>query len=419
MLSIIGNLGEKEGSAVLSRVLCIWELGGEQGHLAVLSNLNEALQQLGHEPSFALKDLSQAHIYFKSDLHRVFQAPVWQQRLKPAAPVQSFADALLLKGYRESGTLKSLVMAWRNLIESISAELIFTNYAPTAQIAARSLGLPIIAIGSGFAVEPPGRPGVHWQTFQPEVDGGVTANETLCLEAVNQVESDLGVPISAYLSDVNHADAYIFHHQRELDVYGRHRPNSAMYHPMAPPNIGLPVSSAELQDSPIVFAYLKVYFPKLEVVLEALCRLPVKVVVCCLGMSRSQLVEWRNKGLEIYGQILQLDEMLPRCRLLISHGGAGITSNALSCGIPFLGLPFHMENLSICVAARDSGVGDFLIKIQNPETVAGQIIQLMENGDIRKRCKGLQKAYKSLLDVPLSETVERAISLVLADSAIG
>ncbi|WP_210404904.1 glycosyltransferase [Hahella sp. CCB-MM4] len=324
------------------------------------------------------------------------------------------ASALLLKGYREPATLRSMVMAWRNLMLTAGAEVVFANYAPTAQMAALSLGLPIIILGSGFAVEPPGRSGVNWQTFQPMVRKGLSSEEAVCLKAANQVLSELGLSRLTHLSDINQADVYIFHHLKELDIYRHLRLEDEIYHPFSLPDVVGQMTSEDWSESDTVVAYLKSYYPKLDIVLGALSRFPIKVLISCPGLPEDKLQEWRNNGLEIYSQLLDLRRAFKNCRLFISHGGIGTLSDALLHGIPFLGLPFHMENLSNCVAAKNAGLGDYLVKIDNPKSVADQINHFMENDGIRTRCRALGKKYYDQVDKPLSETIDQAINQVLS-----
>ena len=398
----------------IKRLFCAWELGGEQGHLATMSTLGQALQQLGHQVVYTLKDLSQAHTFFIR-AESLFQAPLWQVRYQQAYAVHSLPDALLLKGYHQSETLLTLVVAWRRLMELSGAETVFCNYAPTANIAAQTLGLPVIAVGSGFALEPPGQPSLHWQRQNTDADTALpehatpAKNEQRCVTSINHVLQRFGQPAISYLSDINRTSGCLFTHQRELDVYAGYRRDEAVYLPFSIPVI----QGAEQVETGAggleIFAYLKPHYPRLEELLNLLCG--KSAVVCCPGLPQAKVNEWQAKGLMIYSHLLKLDEILPRCRLFVGHGGIGTVSDALSAGVPVLGIPLHMENLGTCMALKRSGFGDYLTPSQDQTAVSEVIEALLLDGPIRQRCLALRKQSQQQ-DNSLLEVLKQMISNV-------
>ncbi len=58
---------------------------------------------------------------------------------------------------------------------------------------------------------------------------------------------------------------------------------------------------------------------------------------------------------------------MPRCDLIISHGGHGTALNALRAGVPLLMLPQHMEQLLVTerVAVAGAGLGVFPTHIES------------------------------------------------------
>ncbi len=391
----------------MKNVLCAWELGGEQGHLATLAILNQALSQLGAAPILALKDLSQAHRFFDLQRTRLLQAPVWQLRYQRKYPVHSLADALLLKGYRQADTLESQVMAWRQMLEFTGAELVFSNYAPTIHIAARSLGLPIVTVGSGFSVEPPGRSGRSWQHFGAVSEQSLSQHEQLCLSSVNTVLEKLKLCPISYLSDLNQTDAHLFHHHRELDIYAELREQGAVYRPF--PLMGVNHTSMATKGAGI-FAYLKPQYSHLDLILDALSRLSVPVVVSCPGLSRDRVDQWQSRDLTVFNHLLDLAQILPGCRLLINHGGIGTIANALTFGVPSLNLPFHMENLSTSMAVKRAGIGDYLTLPAEQQSLDQQILAVAENPTIHANCQRIRGQYQTTMAQPLHEVIATIIN---------
>ncbi|MBI5040888.1 MAG: hypothetical protein HZB57_06735 [Gammaproteobacteria bacterium] len=61
----------------MSRILCVWELGGGYGHIAALAPLAQALRVRGHEVTLVLKDLFYAEAILGTTGLDYVQAPVW------------------------------------------------------------------------------------------------------------------------------------------------------------------------------------------------------------------------------------------------------------------------------------------------------------------------------------------------------
>ncbi len=125
----------------MARVLLGWELGGGLGHVANLLPLAHELARLGHEPVFALRDISEPWPLLSATGYRIFQAPWLRDRpnLTGGRPfrARSYADILAYNGFDEPGVLQSLVSAWDRLLETIDPELVVIEHAPALCLAWR------------------------------------------------------------------------------------------------------------------------------------------------------------------------------------------------------------------------------------------------------------------------------------------
>jgi len=242
-------------------------------------------------------------------------------------------------------------------------------------------------------------------------EGIMSKNEQRCLFTITQVLDYLGQPEIKFLSDINRYDGRIFHHQKELDVYEKMRMEGGIYHPFPAPFLQHIKPAGKATDKIEIFAYLKPQYPQLDRVLELLAE--QSSMVCCPGMHPSKLREWQSKGLKIQTELLHLDKILPHCRLFIGHGGVGTFSNALSAGVPVLGLPIHMENLGTCMALKQAGLGDYIIPSSGNDGIAEALSKLLLDEEIRHQCQKVQYQYQDGKPQSLAEVMMRSIRDVI------
>ena len=77
----------------MARFLLAWELGGDYGHLMRFLTLARELVRRGHEPVFALRELTHVETVLGSEPFRVFQAPIFAGQVTGLPAAIGFADA--------------------------------------------------------------------------------------------------------------------------------------------------------------------------------------------------------------------------------------------------------------------------------------------------------------------------------------
>jgi len=136
----------------MARFLYAWELGSNLGHLATFEPVAQQLRQDGHHVTFAVRE-THACATFLDDRFAWLQAPRFDGSTGMAAPA-SYADILAGVGYADPAALMGLVVAWRTLLQLARPQLVFADHAPTAILAARTLGIPVMLFGPGFTMPP-------------------------------------------------------------------------------------------------------------------------------------------------------------------------------------------------------------------------------------------------------------------------
>ncbi|KQV82366.1 hypothetical protein ASD15_10020 [Massilia sp. Root351] len=269
----------------MARFHLCWELGGGLGHAGRLKVLAAALLARGHEVSVSLRDLAQAHGLFSgrfSDPLRAapgvmgargpqmpalrtppLQAPVWLHRTEGMPPNHaSHAEILLTAGYLQAEPLAGLVAGWRSIFSLLRPEVVVADYAPTAILAARSMGLRSASVGSAFSMPPPGRalPCLReWENIAPQ---RLADAEARVLQAANAVLAHHGAPPLSWAADLLLGDAPLLTTWPELDPFSRTAGAAGVewYGPAFLPAGGAPPAWPP-GNGPKVFAYLKPAMP--------------------------------------------------------------------------------------------------------------------------------------------------------------
>ena len=131
------------------KVLLGWELGAGQGHIQRLVALAQRLTLYGCVPVFALKSQNLKGMDFP-----------YQSVAAPRLPFSgredshTFADILATFGFNQADLLSTHLQNWQAIIKSINPDLVITDHAPGLVLAAKGR-VPVVVIGSHFAVPPP------------------------------------------------------------------------------------------------------------------------------------------------------------------------------------------------------------------------------------------------------------------------
>ncbi len=122
----------------MARIAFAWELGGELGHAMADNALAAALRARGHRIAFAFRELKPLGYLDDCAAHDVFQAPVSVSEGRGQAIPASFADILVGCGYDRAEHVSGLLGAWLSLFDRWKPDLLVSDFAPTALLAARA-----------------------------------------------------------------------------------------------------------------------------------------------------------------------------------------------------------------------------------------------------------------------------------------
>lgn len=358
----------------MARILLAWELGANLGHLMPLRRLAQAFRTLGHDCLFAARDLAAAEEALEPELGPVLQAPLRAGTARNLVRTQvSYASLLNNSGFDDVTGLAGRVRAWRTLLQQQGASMLVADHAPTAALAARTLDLPVLALGTGFTVPPLTAP---FPVFRPDAvvsDVILLHNESAVLGNINAALARLQLPALPRLQGLYENALSRVMSYPELDHYEVARrepycgvPDSAYGGPPPWPNaVG-----------PKILGYLR-GGKTLNTVLEALQRSSACVLVRVGDASAARLRQYERPGMHIVEAPLDMRAAARDCDAFVSYASHGMAAELLLAGKPGLLLPDTLERE--LVARRVKQLGAALVPGSGDFNLSAALRQLIDD----------------------------------------
>jgi UDP:flavonoid glycosyltransferase YjiC (YdhE family) len=350
------------------RLLFAWELGRNLGHASKIREVAAALGGLAEVVVAAREPAAFARLTGGFD-GTVLPAP----HAPPDPPRRaedigrSYPDDLRHCGWAGPDKLAALLRAWRALFAEVEPDLLVTQAAPTAMLAARGLSFALAVLGSGYDLPPRGIPMPPFRWWQPGEAAVVAAREPAVVATANAALrlAGGGPPLSAFADLFAEATACL----ATVPALDHYRPRSR-WEAAPPPCLGQLVTveaGAALRwrdgAGPRVFAYLSPAAAVFPAAAEALARLgpQADVILAAPGLgapaqtARSARLE--AAGVRAVDGPVRLDALREAADLCISHASNGVVAAFLAAGVPQLGLPTHIEQFMIARVLADQQAG--------------------------------------------------------------
>lgn len=384
----------------MARFLLCWEFGGALGHAGRFKSLAEALLGRGHQVDLMLRDIVHTRALL-SDLNaqgaRILQAPIWlHQTVGVPNPVISLSEIVMGNGYLQAEALTGLVEGWRGVMSLCQPDVIVADYAPTATLAARTLGIPVASVGIGFYVPPDASPLPPFRTWEPIAAGRVEHYDRQVLATVNEVLCKYQAPPLAKLADLFRGDLPLLCTWPELDHHGRGaRPADQHY---LGPSL-LPSSGEAPQwpegDGPAVFAYIRSSHPDHLALLQALDQLGCRTLCYLPEVAAGQPEPLRSPRIRYARGPVHLGQALPQSQLVICHAGEATLAQAILAGVPVLMLPMQAEQFLMALRVEEAGVGINVAARTRPTDYKAWLSQLLNQPVHRQAAQGLAQRYQA------------------------
>ncbi|MBK8118109.1 MAG: hypothetical protein IPK39_01885 [Sulfuritalea sp.] len=371
-------------------ILYAWEFGANLGHVGAFMPLARALRDQGHEVHWMVTQPAVVGDFLAGAGFTWLAAPSVPEATRPGPPL-TYADILLRFGYAEPRALFGLVGGWREAMRLTGARLVLADHAPTALLAARSMGLPVMLFSNGFTAPPRRSPLPNMRPWAPLPEQTISQLDQSALAAVNQVLARYGcaqLPHLADLFDVAEEALVTF---PELDHYADRGP--ARYWGSLPSAGAGRRVTWPAGRTPRLFAYLRPESPHLEAVLAALLALGQSTVLYFPNMPPAMAARFVAPHLSFLDHPADIEQMTREADAAITYASLATTTAFLLAGKPLLMLPGHLEQFLVARRVEEMGAG----RLVNPEQPAGDlrgaIADLINNPSWRANARAFAAKY--------------------------
>jgi UDP:flavonoid glycosyltransferase YjiC (YdhE family) len=398
----------------MSKLLYAWEFGADFGHIGAFLPLARTLRQRGHDVRWAVAQTAPTARLLAQDGFTWLQAPTCQE-MPRAGPPLSYNDILLRFGYANGEDLFGLVVAWRELMRLTGAQAVLVDHAPTAILAARTLGIPVVLFGSGFYVPPRQRPLPNMRPWLALPPGQLDALENQALASINAVLERFGQPplgAVACLFDVAEDTLLGF---PELDHYADRGP-ARYWGNLLDPGVGDAPAWPKLQGKRI-FGYLRTGTRHHEAALAALHALGQPTIVFFPDAPPALLERYAAPHLVFSATLLDLAQTAREADAAITYASFTTTTSFLLMGKPLLLLPGQLEQFLLARRVEEMGAGLMVNPEQPPVDLELKLRRVLLEPDFTLNAQAFARKYANFpQDTIIAHLVRRIEEIAATQS---
>jgi len=325
----------------------------------------------GHAIGFIFRELRHLPLLPETAGYDLFNAPVLvKEGLGMGAPL-SLAEIMLGCGYSDAQWLTGALREWLRLLGEWKADLLVADYAPTALLAARVMGLKRVSLSIPFAVPPPLTPLPAFRFDRPAPPERLASADAQVLATVNRALAAVGAAPLAALHEQFRSDEDFLLTFPELDAYGN-RPTARYWGPRYREDAGVSVHWPAGR-GPRVLVYLKRELPQLDALIALLAASPCRVIAYVPDLEPARAQRLKGALRIVSDKPVRYAPLLGECDLFVSQAGSAATGTLLS-GVPQLMFPVHYEQYLSAVRIAQLGAGIALL----PEATTAEVARAWE-----------------------------------------
>lgn len=374
----------------MASIFYAWELGGGFGHVGAFMPLAQSLRDAGYDVKWAVSQPAEVGAFLARNGFTWLPAPNVAEKQHKNPPL-NYADILLRYGYDDAEHLFGLVGAWRTLMQVSKARLVLVDHAPTALIAARTLGLPVMLFSSGFAIPPMRYPLPNMRPWASVTNNLLEQFDDQVCRNINVVLKEFacqGIDHVARLFDVEEPAVLTF---PELDHY-QGRGLASYWGSLYQAGGGVRVSWMD-NTLPRIFAYLRFEVVQHVALLELLVAMDVQCVVYFPGIDPALKERFARSQLQFTEHPLDIGQVMREVDYVITYANLLTTTAALLAGKPLLLLPFHLEQFLLAQRVETLGAGIMVRPEATREILVGSIQQLVHDDQIKNCAELFARKY--------------------------
>jgi hypothetical protein len=388
-------------------VLFANEGGTGRGHALALRRVADALG-----PAFA----KEAALY-RDDLlpiiqpvcDAVFRGPglsydrTWRLS-NGAVATSTFGEFLGDLGFRDVDFLSRNIAWWKDLFASRAYDLVVTEYAPCALLAARASGIRCAVVGGGYGIPADGL--TEFPVFLPQHFERIY-DESEMVAAVNKAAVPLGLDPIGYLPQVFDCDAKLVTSLPLFDPY-----DGLRLEPLLSPGTDCPAAVGGSGEE--VFVYLSNPDAVRPALIEALARIPLPVRAYLPWRSPAIADRLLAGGVTLIDQPAPPDQFASRTRLFINAGQSDTMTFGFAAGLPSLAFPEHLEHTFQATRAQGKGLAQ--IAPDGPADALVQAIELAyQDTQLAARTQAVAPEIRAILSQDRRKAMQERLRPVLVD----
>lgn len=400
----------------MSRIGYAWEFGANLGHIGTFLPIARDLRAHGHDVRWMVAHAGQAARLLDQEGFAWLQAPNFPEIVLKTPP-QNYADILLRFGYASAEDLLGLTVAWRELLTLTDSDMLLADHAPTAILAARTLGIPVMLFGNGFFVPPQVSPMPNMRPWVHVPVEALARIDAEALASVNFVLRRFGKKPLDRLAELFLVAETAVLAFPELDHYPQRGP--AAYWGMLPAAVAHPpVWPSDAR--PRVYAYLRMSSPHGEAALQALADRHVPCLVYCPDISPAMRDRYSSADLRFADAPLDLNQTAREADVGVTYASSAATVAFLLAGKPVLMLPGHLEQYLFAARVEELGAGLLVHPERPPEDLPQKLQRLFSEPAFAQNAGAFAKKYASFNQAEVqTNLVSRIEELALSSTAKG
>ena len=401
----------------MARIVLIWEMGADLGHITRMNMLASNLSIRGHKVTAIFSDLSYLTQFYpgpNSASYQILQGPCWpDRRLRLSRSPANLSEVLLSVGFYQPQTIADKLVQWQALFSQLQADVIIYDYAPTALLATRKISCHKINLSDPFSNPPVCSPLPLFDRHAKVSETNLAISESKLVSCINQAAHKTGLTDIQYAHELFAADTTFLLSIPELDPFAHLRRSEKYIGPFTNPQAGkLPLAWNNTTKKK-VFAYLKPTWPSLEVFLDAASQLPIQGRFFIPNAPDTLLSRHQKADIEIVTTPYDLSSVRD-CDLAVCHGGHSTLLQSSLGGVPTLLIPLQQEQQCIALKAVDSALALALgSDITSPEVIGSCINNVLLSEHLRQKTKSCAQQYQQQFAKPALEFVTEYVESVL------
>ena len=375
--------------------------------MGVFLPLARTLRKQGHEVHWMVTQPALVGDFLDSEGFTWLAAPTLSEVSRQGPPL-TYADILLRFGYAEPRALFGLVGGWREAMRLTGARLVLADHAPTALLAARSLGTPVMLFSNGFTAPPRRNPLPNMRPWAPLPEASISLLDRAALSSINAVLARHGCVQMQHLAELFEVAEEALVTFPELDHYADRGP--AHYWGSLPSaGAGKPVEWPA-EGSKRIFAYLRPESPHHEAVLAALLALGQATVIYFPNLPPALAARFAAPHLSFLDQPADIGQMTREADLAITYASLATTTAFLLAGKPLLLLPGHLEQFLVARRVEEMGAGRMVNPEQPPGDLRTMLADLLANPTWRDNARAFAAKYAAFDQQAVIGNLARRIS---------